>query len=82
MNLHYSWQENNFNKILGCNSIDIGMDEFNYSHEVKVIVKNIEEITYGIYSIYGQNYEINLQTRIEGKPPLEKTYKFCQKTIF
>lgn len=31
LHLYYSWQENNFNKILGCNSIDIGMHEFTFS---------------------------------------------------
>lgn len=40
------------------------MYEFTYTHEIKVIIKNIEEITYGLYSIYGQYYGINLQTRI------------------
>ena len=39
-------------------------------------------MTYSLYSIYGQVYKINLHRKLEGRPPLEKTYKFCQKTIF
>ena len=45
-------------------------------------MKNLEEITYGLYAIYGQRFKIDLNEKIEGKPPLEKTYKFCLKTVF
>ena len=68
--MYYSGQETHFNKILGSNSIEIGLHEFTYSHELKLIIKNLEEITYGLYAIYGQKYQINLNEKIEGKPPL------------
>lgn len=52
--------------------------------ELKLIIKNIEEITFSLYSIYNQIYKISMEKPMnaEEQIPLEKTYKFCQKTVF
>lgn len=52
--------------------------------ELKLIIKNIEEITFTLYSIYNQIYQISMEKGLPkgGQIPLEKTYKFCQKTVF
>lgn len=47
-----------------------------------MIVKNLEEVAYALYAIYSQKFKIDMNYKMEGKPPLEKTYKFCQKTVF
>lgn len=80
--MYFTGQDTNFSKIMGSNAIDLNIFEFNYSHEVKMIVKNLEEVTYALYSIYCQKFKIDMNEKVEGKPPLEKTYKFCQKTVF
>ena len=47
-----------------------------------MLIRNIETITYTLYAIYYDILKIPLQTKVDEQPPLFKTYKFCQKTIF
>ena len=46
------------------------MLEFSYSHEIKMIVKNLEEVTQALYYIYSERYHIDMNNRITNKPPL------------
>lgn len=45
---------------MGTNNIDVNIVEFNYSHEVKMIVKSLEEVTYALYAIYSQRFKIDM----------------------
>lgn len=47
-----------------------------------MIVRNLEEVTHALYYIYSQRFNIDMNERFQDKVPLEKTYKFCQKTVF
>ena len=50
--------------------------------EVRALVRSIDEIVLTFFSIYSEVYHIELDRRLEGKAPLEKTFKFIQKTVF
>ena len=69
-------------RIFANNSLDISLPELYRPPEVKAIVKTIDEVTFTFFSIYTEIYHITLHKPIEGKPPLEKTYKFVHKTVF
>ena len=45
-------------------------------------MRSIDEIVLTFFSIYSEVYHIELDRRLEGKAPLEKTFKFIQKTVF
>jgi hypothetical protein len=67
---------------MGSNAIDLRTDSFGPAMEIKAIVKNLEEVTLALYGIFSQKFKIDMNERLKGRPPLEKTYKFCQKTVF
>lgn len=45
---------------MGTNFINLNLIDFNYSYEVKLIVKNLEEVTYALYAIYSQKFKIDM----------------------
>ena len=47
-----------------------------------MIVRNVQIVTYTLYAIYYDILKIPLDKNIDQEPPLYKTYKFCQKTMF
>jgi hypothetical protein len=69
-------------KIFTTNSLEFHLLDLPPATEIKCILKSIDEISFTFFSIYSEVYGLKLDQRIEAKPPLEKTYKFCHKTIF
>ena len=68
--------------ILHASPTDIHLSEITPGAELIAIVKTISEITSTFFGMYSEVFELPLDKKIEGKPPLQKTYKFLSKTIF
>lgn len=57
--------------------------DYNHSSELKLIIKDIEEATFSLYSIYQQVHNIALDQKFKGGAiPMTKIFSQIQKIIF
>lgn len=70
-------------QLMTSNDVEVHFPEYNHGLELKLIIKDVEEVTFSLYSIYQQCYKVPLDRKYkEGPMPMGKVFAQCQRTIY